>query len=97
MSTTTIIVIVIIAVVLVAIAIVSKHSHHKYVFHEEQVRKAIAEVFDENGPDEMSRAKFQHAFQLKINCSRKEMLFLFGKARSLNMINVDGDLVSRVK
>lgn len=96
MSTTTIIVIVVIAVLLVAIAVFSKHHKHKYVFHENQVRKAIAEVFDENGPDEMSRPKFQHSLQLKLNCSHKELLFIFGKVRTMGMINVDGDKVSKV-
>lgn len=97
MSTTTIIIIVAIAVILVAIAIISKHSKHKRVFHEEQVASAINEVFDDAGGNEMSRAKFLKMLQLHINCSQKELYYLFGKARSLGMIDTREDMVSLPK
>lgn len=91
MSTTTIIIIVVLAVVLIAVAVFSKHSKHKYVFHQDQVATAINKVFEEAGTNELPRKKFQHLLQLKLNCSQKELFFLFGKARTLGMIDVDGD------
>ena len=92
MSTTTI-VIAIIVVMLIVIASTSKHHKHKYVFHEKQVADAIGKVFSEANAEEMSESKFLHDLQLKVNCSRKELLFLFGKARSAGMVTAEGGTV----
>lgn len=94
MSTTTII-IAIIVVLLIVIASTSKHHKHKYVFHETQVADAISKVFSEAGADEMTQTDFLKALQLKVNCSRKELLFLFGKARSAGMISAENGNVKK--
>lgn len=95
MNTTTIIIAVIV-VLLIVVASFSKHHKHKYVFHETQVADAISKVFSESGAEEMSQTKFLHDFQLKVNCSRKELLFLFGKARSAGMITAENGMVRRL-
>ena len=85
MNTTTIIIAVIV-VLLIVVASFSKHHKHKYVFH----------VFAESGSEEMSQTKFLHDLQLKVNCSRKELFFLFGKARSAGMITAENGMVRRL-
>lgn len=94
MSTRTI-VILIIVVLLIVIALISKHHKHKYVFHEKQVADAIGKVFSEAGTDEMAESKFLHDLQLKVNCSRKELFFLYGKARSAEMITSENGKVRK--
>lgn len=94
MNTSTIIIIVVV-VLLGVIALISKHHKHRYVFHEKQVSDAIAKVFAEAESEEMPENKFLHAFQLKVNCSRKELLFLLGKARSNRMITTENGTVRK--
>ncbi|MDD6854491.1 MAG: type III effector protein [Prevotella sp.] len=94
MNTTTIIIAVIV-VLLIVVASLSKHHKHKYVFHEAQVSDAISRVFSESGAEEMSQTKFLHDLQLKVNCSRKELFFLFGKARSAGMIIAEDGMVRK--
>ncbi|GJG67162.1 hypothetical protein PRLR6025_06310 [Prevotella lacticifex] len=80
MNTTTII----IAVIVVLLIVVAS------------VADAISKVFAESGSEEMSQTKFLHDLQLKVNCSRKELFFLFGKARSAGMITAENGMVRRL-
>lgn len=95
MSTSTIIVIVVIAVILIAIAFTSKHHKHRIVFHEDEIAAAIDKVFEQAGVNEMNRTDFLKKFQLKLNCSRKELMVLLGKARTAGLVKVDGKKVSK--
>lgn len=95
MNTSTIIIIVAIAIIAVAIAVVSKHSRHRIVYHENEIAAIIDKVFTAAGTNEMDREKFLRAFQLKINCSHKDLLYLFGKARTSGLIIVDSGRVSK--
>ena len=95
MSTTTIIVIVVIAVILIAIAFTSKHHKHRKVFHKDEIAAAIDKVFEQEGVNDMNRTDFLKKFQLKLNCSRKELMVLLGKARTAGLVKVDGKKVSK--
>lgn len=96
MNTTTTIIIIAIAVILIAIAVISKHHKHQRVFHTEEIATAVNKTFADAGTNEMDRTAFLKAFQLKMNCSHKELMFLLGKALTAGLIIVDGKRIKLV-
>lgn len=95
MSTTTIIIIIAVAVILVAIAFISSHSKHRIVYHEKEISAAIDKVFAESNTTVMDRNAFMHYLRQKLNCSHKELYYLFGKARTSGLVIVDHDKISK--
>ncbi|UKK72192.1 hypothetical protein L6467_03630 [Segatella bryantii] len=94
MNTTVIIFLVV--VVFVALAYFNYwHSHH-FKIKEESIRPTVEKIFAEQGKTILRKKDFIRLVARSYSCGSKEALYILGLARSMSVVEEDGNKVKLV-
>lgn len=92
METTNVVIIVAVTILILA---VFNYLHKKHVrFNKEDLTIKIKSIFEEHKADTLPKHDFVFALKGKYDCSRKEALYLFGKACELSIVKYEDKQVS---
>ena len=92
METTNVVIIVTVTILILA---VFNYLHKKHVrFNKDDLTIKIKAIFEEHKAETLPKQDFVFALKEKYDCSRKEALYLFGKACELHIVKYEDKQVT---
>ena len=94
MTNTTIVTIIILVVVFALVIFNYLHKKHIH-YNPDDLKKSIDRIFEGKEGQALTRIEFLKRLRTEYNSSRKDALFLLGKASDNGLIEIDGQEIKK--